>query len=592
MKKYILLFVALFSCLFLSAQKFSVVEFKCLENDMTAKTDGTRRYDDNGNLSALIKIETVENQWSFDVGMLGIVGDIEMQNEMHRAEIWVYVPFGVQRMTIQHSQYGRLDYTFPFSINKGYVYRMKLETPRFSYNKYEVTDQFLVFNVSPADAVVTVNGVLWPVVEGTAQDLVSFGEYEYRIEASEYNTEVGRVKVDDPKNKVVRNISLRPAFGFLKIEGDNRILSQASIYIDNTNGAEALRSAIKLSSGNHTVRAAHSKYKPYEQTVTIQDGDTCVLNMGMNADFSTVTVKVDDEEAEIWINNELKGRGSWTGDLSTGSYTMECRKKFHHSTLEKKTVTDSMSGDTLQLEAPIPITGTLVMNSNPPMAKIFIDDEPVGETPLRINAILIGEHTLRLEKKGYLPLTKTFTIEEGRTLNLTETLDNGRNEVVANNTEEQNTKVLVKDHTTQEKRHFRNKGFAFRPEVGYAFNYNYDGPIVKLAAGYQFGPHVYVGIVGGFNGFDISRIEGGVWPLTGEARFYCSDRKFSFVTGLKVGCVFAKPTSVYDPIIGADYGLYVGYAFGRIEATFDLDCSAELYGGNYFSINLAYRFGK
>ena len=404
----------------------SVKSFNPLPMDMTASSLQGKRIDQNGEVAALIRIVTTQTGFTFEAGALGIV-----DSRQETGEVWVWVPRGSRKITIKHQQLGVLrDYRYPIEIEAERTYEMVLVTGKVeTIIQQTATEQFLVFNVTPKDAIVTVNNVPWPVVDGVAQKLVDFGEYEYRIEASDYHSDAGKVMVNDPDNKVILPVTLQPAFGFLKIEGDNGLLSRSSIYIDNANGAEALRTAVKLGSGNHKVRVIHPKYKPYEKTVTIADNETNTLNVNLNANFSTVTLMVDDD-AEIWVNNEKKGIRTWTGDLEAGNYTIECRKANHRPNSEKKTITENMSGETFMLQPPTPINGSLVVSSNPPMAKITIDGKQVGETPLRINTILIGEHALRLEKEGCAPLSKTFTIEEGKTLTLNETLDTGRSIMV------------------------------------------------------------------------------------------------------------------------------------------------------------------
>lgn len=434
MKKfYLCLFLLIFGLLAHAQnqdKKISVADFYYAENDLTARTHGTSVEDQNGNLCALIKVETTEKGlWTFDVGMLGVT-KTEMQNEAHSAEIWVYVPFGVTWFTIQHDRFGKLNrYKFPCSIEKGCTYIMQLKTTGPGPSPETVIDQqFLVFNVTPKDAIVTVDGEPLPVNNGSAEKRVKVGKHEYRIEASDYHTEVGRVEVKAEKKEEL-NIVLKPAFGYLKIEGNNGILSQATVYVDKSNGAEALKSGMRLGSGQHTVRVIHSKYKPYEQTVTIKDGETTNLTVNLGANFSTVTLKVDGD-AEIYVEGERKGIGSWTGDLVAGDYFVECRKQSHRASQRRVTITDRMSGEVITLDSPTPINGRLVVTSTPTKAKTFIDGKLVDETPVQLSAILIGEHTLRLEKEGCAPVVKTFTIEEGKTLTLEEKLDTGRSVVV------------------------------------------------------------------------------------------------------------------------------------------------------------------
>lgn len=442
MKRICFTFIMLALGLLAQAQNLSVNDFYYAENDLTARTYGTSVEDQNGNLCALIKVETTEKGlWTFDVGLLGVT-KMEMQNANHSAEIWVYVPFGVNWITIQHEYLGKLShYTFPCTIEKGCTYIMQLITGSVTpIVTPTLTQQFLVINVTPKDALVTVDGQAWPVIEGRAEKRIGLGKHEYRIEASDYHTEVGRVEVRADK-KEEKSITLNPKFGYLKLEGDINVLSQAAIYVGKANGSAALRSNMRLGSGQHSVSVVHPKYKPYERTVTISDGETTTLNVTLGVNYSKVTLKVDDSATEIYVDGESKGIASWTGDMVAGEYLVECRKQNHRASSKRVMITDKMSGEVIMLDKPMPINGSLVVTSNPSGAKVFIDGKQVDNTPMQMAAILIGSHTLRLEKAGCSPLSKTFTIEEGKTLDLEEKLDTGRS--VAVKTDRSGDKIYV-----------------------------------------------------------------------------------------------------------------------------------------------------
>ena len=53
------------------------------------------------------------------------------------------------------------------------------------------------------------------------------------------------------------------------------------------------------------------------------------------------------------------------------------------------------------LPADGPYTGTLVVESLPPGALVYLDNKPVGRTPLTLNGVNAGEHVVRLERDGY-----------------------------------------------------------------------------------------------------------------------------------------------------------------------------------------------
>ena len=56
-------------------------------------------------------------------------------------------------------------------------------------------------------------------------------------------------------------------------------------------------------------------------------------------------------------------------------------------------------------------SSSVVINSDPPGAKVYVDGALIGRTPVTYSdsAVVGTEHTLRLEKEGYKPLTTTFS---------------------------------------------------------------------------------------------------------------------------------------------------------------------------------------
>ena len=131
-----------------------------------------------------------------------------------------------------------------------------------------------------------------------------------------------------------------------------------------------------------------------------------------------------DADAEIWVNGEKKGTRSWTGDLASGTYRIECRQPNHEPTVLTKEIDNTMNGQTITLSSPIPVYGSLNVESNPDYAKIFVDGEPMGETPNFISKILIGQHELKLCKDGYADHIETVTVVKGERKQVNATMSN------------------------------------------------------------------------------------------------------------------------------------------------------------------------
>ena len=343
MKKLYLLLIFLAFAAIAHAQHISVKDFYYAENDLTARTHGTSEEDQNGNLCALIKVRTTEKgMWTFDVGMLGVT-KTEMQNEKHSAEIWVYVPFGVTRMTIQHEKLGIVDrWPFPCNIEKGCTYVMELTTGKVTtIVEEEVHEGYLLFQLDPPDAMLEVNDQMWPVsTSGTAKKLMNFGTYSYRVQALNYHTEVGKVTINSEETKKVP-VTLKPNFGWIEVTG-NGALQGAAVYVDNALIGKVPCKSDALKSGQHSVRIVKDMYEPFSTAVTVSDNETTKISPKLTADFARVTLKVD-ADAEIWVNDERKGVRSWTGDLGSGTYKIECRLVNHETTMVKKVITNRHS---------------------------------------------------------------------------------------------------------------------------------------------------------------------------------------------------------------------------------------------------------
>ena len=346
MKRLYAIFLSLLLAMTLHAQSLVVQSFKMDETDLTANTAGTIVIDQNGQKCALIKVETTQTGFSFDAGALGVV-----KTEQKVGEIWVYVPEGVKRLTISHQQLGILrDYDLGQTLKRARTYILKLTSGEVqTVIKQARTSQYVVFQVTPKNAVVELNGELLTTTDGMATKMMRFGTYDYRVQAPDYLPEVGKIEVNDPKNKHVINVSLKST------------LSMVALSVDNN--------------------------------------------------------------AEIWVNGTMKGVGSWTGPLGAGTYEIESRLASHRSMSVTRDIEPSSDTLSIHLQAPIPIYGEADINSNPPGADIFVDGQKKGQTPQLISQLLIGDHQLKLSRKGYDDYTGVFNVTEGETASVSATME-------------------------------------------------------------------------------------------------------------------------------------------------------------------------
>ena len=281
--------------------------------------------------------------------------------------------------------------------------------------------QFFKFRVTPANAVVTIveNGAqeILPMREGgIASKMLNYGTYSYSIAADKYHTKEGSFTVSATQTEMM--VDLLPQFGWLTITGDN--ISQGG-YVFATNTATGGMIQLgtiplnnkEMSSGIYTLRIQKEKYKDYSTTITIEEGKTTTIRPSLEANFAQVTLTTN-EGADIYVDGNRLGTTRWTGTLELGEHSVEARQASHHSVYTNVRITPQSAGQTITLNNPLPIYGSLIVDGSPADVAVYVDEKKVGTSPLFVSELLIGTHTIRLEKDGYDQQEKSVQIAENQ----------------------------------------------------------------------------------------------------------------------------------------------------------------------------------
>ena len=177
---------------------------------------------------------------------------------------------------------------------------------------------------------------------------------------------------------------------------------------------------VVLDSGTYNYTVTAAGYHPQSGTFSVA-GSKVSKNITLSADSATVTLTAPDN-AEIWVNGVMKGTSHWSGTLNSGTYIFEARKTGHKSATLSKHITSAEPRQSYTLPAPTPIVGSLIISGTPINADVTLDGKAVGQLPLKLNDILVGEHTIVVSKSGYETYTQSVTIAEGKTATINATL--------------------------------------------------------------------------------------------------------------------------------------------------------------------------
>jgi hypothetical protein len=288
----------------------------------------------------------------------------------------------------------------------------------------QIASQWLVVNTEPTGADIFIDDQ--PANQTPYQNELPIGKHTYRVSRDLYLPTAGVVELTADKKGTV-NVIMKADFGMLKITTSPE--QGATVSLDGQPTGKVTPCTLEqVKSGEHTVTLRLNMYKMATEKVTMQAGGNLNLPVALAPTFAAVTVTTNPA-SDIYIAGERKGNGTWEGRLLPGIYNFEARKDKYTSASEKREV---VSGQPLTIALqPVAKTGILKVMTTPTDATITLGGANKGTAPATLRDLLVGDYTLTLSLPGYATATKTVTIAEGETAQVTETLVNGRAVTVA-----------------------------------------------------------------------------------------------------------------------------------------------------------------
>lgn len=417
MKKLFTLFLILFSTLFggtLAAQELKVASFEPLPQDVAARSNAV--LDNNDNPCALLRVvvavEGIEIR-----GNYGRVGDVI---NPRASEYAVYLPAGTRTIYINSPGFMPLTYDIGYKLEGKMAYRLTLERPQLPVGptKPEIKTQYVKILLPTAGSTVLIDGMPQPTSNGVFYGKFALGTHSYYISAPQHYPEEGEFTLA-ASGRTDLNVALKPNFGYLEVESSP---SGARVLVDgDEQGSTPCK--LKLKSGSHALQLISSGYFVFDLQITIKDGVTLPLSATLKANFAQITLKAPHPHSEIWVNDQFKAKGEWSGRLDANTYLVETRTEGYETVSENVEVEAGVLR-TVTLQKPNPIYGLLEITSEPFDATITLDGKVVGTTPWQSNEVLTGKHTLEIAKEDYNLYSQEFTLTKESPVTIEAVLDN------------------------------------------------------------------------------------------------------------------------------------------------------------------------
>ena len=199
----------------------------------------------------------------------------------------------------------------------------------------------------------------------------------------------------------------------------------ASVYVDdvlqaNDGTGEYLQ---VLPYGEHQYRVEAGAYMPEAGVVQIGK-DKTVLNVHLKSAKAKLIVKSTTADAVILVNEQEKGKGTWSGEVNAGMYIIECRLDGHQSYKSSVTL-KNQDERVVTIPALVPLYGMLEVSFKPLGAEVWMDGKKLGASPDIFKNVLCGKRRVTIKKPGYADYSEDVLVEEGKTSKMVGVLTGG-----------------------------------------------------------------------------------------------------------------------------------------------------------------------
>ena len=349
--------------------------------------------------------------------------------------ITVTLPHRTAYVTIRHPDYGQLVWRVPdgkyLKRRKHYQAQLLTLDPA---KDFKSPSQWVVFRVSPENALIRVDSLTRPVRQSVTEYLLPVGEHSYRVEAPFHEAVEDRFTLSDSVRLDIP-VTLQPFYSFLSVKMP---ASGGELFIDNAPIRREEATSFRLGEGYHRVALFRGETCWYDSLLFVGKAEKKILELAerdlrpralrraaplvvnppatqpegepaetpTSASGAPVRLTAADSLTLILVDREPLGRGQWEGTLEPGFHLAQTLRDGRESEPTWLFVDDAFPQE-VNLSAPGTGYGLLNIHSNATGADIRIDGKDFGQTPQIIRLDASRSYELRLTKTGFKDGKKT-----------------------------------------------------------------------------------------------------------------------------------------------------------------------------------------
>ncbi|OGV83777.1 MAG: hypothetical protein A2340_11135 [Lentisphaerae bacterium RIFOXYB12_FULL_60_10] len=260
--------------------------------------------------------------------------------------------------------------------------------------------------VEPANSAITVNGILQDLSPVTLTNLPA-GLHLIKATCPGYQTQQRSIAIT-PGQRVAVEILLERLNGLILFHSSP---VGADIEVDGIHRGRTPCFVPDIPLGTHRVRILKTGHLPREMEISIPDRKPVRISVDLTSDTATVAIESRPPGATVSLNSITRGKTPCRiENLSTGTATLD----LSFDGYEPLTSTLKLAaGEFQQLNFTlVPKPSELRIVSIPAGARIYIDNQFRGESPLEIKPLNPASYRIRAELPGHDTLARTIELRQ------------------------------------------------------------------------------------------------------------------------------------------------------------------------------------
>ncbi len=301
---------------------------------------------------------------------------------------------------------------FPTAAALGAIFFLAACQPRPSEESLEIR-----VDSEPSGAFLSVNGKEVGRTPHVLQE-PTFGKYllQFSKEGFESVDRVVAISQDSPHDLVV---PLQRLMGLVLFQ---TVPPGAEVTVNGIFKGKSPLLVTDLPTGGYKVAFRLEGYDPREMELTLNDRTPQLCQMNMKSVYATVRVDSKPPGAAVMIDGIHKGQTPCSiDDVLVGNHTLRLVKDGYKEYQDEiKLAQTGVYPVTIQMEE---CFAALDVVSTPAEARVAVNDEFKGRTPLQVDKLRDGKYTVTIEKPGFEKVVRTVEISKTRDAKLDVTLE-------------------------------------------------------------------------------------------------------------------------------------------------------------------------